>query len=438
MRAKRTFQMSIYEAFAEHEIGKELRVISQWLERNGEVLDWVQADVQRARLKDTGRAGMSVEAILRCGILKQYWQWTYEELSFHLRDSDSAFGFARLPRGLSPTDSALQATIGLIRDETWERINRSLVQEALSQGRESQRFVRIDSTVTASSIHEPSDSTLLADAMRLMQRWLKAAKGEAPEVAYTCHRRAVKRRVVAIQHARSNEQRRAHYKVLLKYARRTLAQVVKALTRLGREQQWIEPYVPLIERILAQTQRRVIAGEAVPAGEKGVSLFEPHTDIIVKGGREVQYGHKLNLVTGKRGMVLDVVIESGNPADSTRLIPMVERLREAYGTLPRQVAADAGYASRDNLIEAKALGIEAVGLPKKHGLEVEQMTGSRWLYRKLKHFRAGIEGNISTLKRVFGLGRCTWKGLAHFKAYVISAVLAYNLSLFAKLTRQVT
>ena len=52
-------------------------------------------------------------------------------------------------------------------------------------------------------------------------------------------------------------------------------------------------YRPLIERIIGQTERRVLHGEAVAANEKIVSLFEPHADIIVKGGREVQYGHKL-------------------------------------------------------------------------------------------------------------------------------------------------
>jgi len=127
---------------------------------------------------------------------------------------------------------------------------------------------------------------------------------------------------------------------------------------------------------------------------------------------------------------------SSNPADSSRLLPMIKRIKECYGKLPRQVAADAGYASADNISEAKALGIKAVGLPKKRGMKVEDMTGSEWIYKKLKRFRAGIEGNISTLKRVFGLDRCTWRGLEHFKAYVMSAVLAYNFNVLARLSRQ--
>jgi transposase, IS5 family len=105
--------------------------------------------------------------------------------------------------------------------------------------------------------------------------------------------------------------------------------------------------VPLIARIIDQSERRVLKGEAVPAGEKLVSLFEPHADIIVKGGREVQYGHKLNLATGKSGLILDVVVEAGNPADAERFLPMLDRKIVRRGAPPRQTAADGGYASRD-------------------------------------------------------------------------------------------
>jgi IS5 family transposase len=84
----------------------------------------------------------------------------------------------------------------------------------------------------------------------------------------------------------------------------------------------------------------------------------------------------------------------GNPTKGSNFLISVKRIEECYGKLPRQVAADAGYASADNVSAAKALGIKAVGLPKKRGMKIEEMTGSDWIYKKLKRFRAGIEGNI--------------------------------------------
>ena len=107
-----------------------------------------------------------------------------------------------------------------------------------------------------------------------------------------------------------------------------------------------------------------------------------------------------------------------NPADAERLLPMLERHIDIYGRPPRQMAADGSYANGRNLKAAKEKGVRDMAFHKKRGLKIEDMVRSRWVYRKLRNFRAGIEAGISCLKRAYGLARCTWKGLAHFKAYV--------------------
>ncbi|NJM08463.1 hypothetical protein HC891_23200 [Candidatus Gracilibacteria bacterium] len=50
--------------------------------------------------------------------------------------------------------------------------------------------------------------------------------------------------------------------------------------------------LPLVEQVIQQTTRRVLQGEKVPASEKVVSLFEPHTAILRKGkpGKPVEFG----------------------------------------------------------------------------------------------------------------------------------------------------
>ena len=97
MRKKRTAQASIYEVFARHDIGRELQTMSDWLDQHREVLDWVARDVRCRGVKPTGRNGVSVESVLRCALLKQHRQLSYEELAFHLEDSASFQAFARLP-----------------------------------------------------------------------------------------------------------------------------------------------------------------------------------------------------------------------------------------------------------------------------------------------------------------------------------------------------
>ena len=443
MRQERTVQATIFEVFARHEIGCALQAISQWLDGQRRLVSLVAGDLRRQGVRETGRRGLPAETVLRCALLKQQRQLSYEELAFHLEDSASFRAFARLPLAWSPKKSVLHQTISALRPQTWEAVNQALLVSAQQEKLESGATVRIDSTVSAALMHQPSDSTLLWDGVRVMTRLLRRAGRlpEAPAVRWRDRRRLAKKRARAIDYSRGKAKKRALYRELIAAVQATRAELQRVAEGLAETvgiaaERWragVNHYLPLIARIIDQSERRVLKGEAVPAGEKLVSLFEPHADIIVKGGREVQYGHKLNLATGKSGLILDVVIEDGNPADAERFLPMLDRQIARRGAPPRQTAADGGYASRDNLKQAKARGVQDVAFHKKCGIAVADMVKSPWVYRRLRNFRAGIEAGISCFKRADGGARCTWRGLDHFKAYIWSAVVAHNLMLFARL-----
>jgi IS5 family transposase len=445
MRQKRTRQMSIFEIYSQHQIGKELQAMSDRLDQCPQILDWIAIDLHRRDVLDTGRKGLPVETVLRCALLKQYRQLSYEELAFHLSDSASFRAFARLPLGMVPKKSVLQETISQIRPYTWECINQCLVGQAKEEKVESGNRVRFDSTATEAMIHEPSDSSLLSDSVRVMVRLLKRAQslaGELP-IAYCNHLRLARKRARAIIYTRKADKKTQLYKDLIQATRDTLGYLLNAESQLSTlpcdllaYEWWLaewQHYRPLIEKVIWQSEQRVVYGQSLAAEEKVFSIFEEHTDIIIKGSREIQYGHKLNLSSGKSGLILDVVIEEGNPADSERLLPMLERHIQHFGVAPTHLAVDGGYASEDNLTKAKGQGVKQVAFHKKRGLSVEQMVSSNWIYRQLRNFRAGIEAGISCLKRAYGLARCTWKGLEHFKSYVWSSVVAYNLALLARL-----
>src|SRR4029453_722968 len=176
MRQERTVQASIFDLFAKHEIGCELKKASQWLDEHPALLGLVAADLRRDGVQETGRHGLPAEAVLRCALLKQHRQLSYEELAFHLEDSASFRAFARLPWPWSPRKSVLHKTISAIRAETWEAINRTLLASARQEKTEDGSVVRLDSTVTSALMHEPSDSSLLWDAVRVMVRLLKQAQ----------------------------------------------------------------------------------------------------------------------------------------------------------------------------------------------------------------------------------------------------------------------
>ena len=445
MRAKRTTQTSLFDPQAlDHPVADELEWASAWLDEHPELLDEVAADLAGKASTRRGRHGLTRETILRCAVLLHLRGESYRGLAFTLQDSLSAQRFARLdPARPPPGKSVLQATVGSVGAATWEAINRRLLEVARAERIETGEAVRVDSTVTETHILEPSDSRLLVDGVRVLTRLLRAARGELGAVAvdFHDHRRAAKRRALEAGSQRGAARRARTYRKLLRLAGRTVGYVEAALPAVAAagtpwSRSWVgsaTAYLDLLGRVAEQTERRVFGGETVPACEKVVSLFEPHTDIIVKGGRGTHYGHKVNLATGRTGLVLDVVVEDGNPADSARCLPMLERHVEQYGAPPSRAAFDGGYASRENLKEAKALGIEHVVFHKKRGLKAEDMTRSPWLYGQLKRFRAGVEAGISYLKRCFGLDRCLWRGLPRFKAYVQSAVFAHNLIRLARL-----
>ena len=278
MRQERTVQASIFDLFADHEIGRELNAMSQWLDEHREIIGLVAEDLRRHGVKETGRQGLPAESILRCALLKQHRQLSYEELAFHLEDSASFRAFARLPLSWTPKKSVLQKTTSAIRAETWEAINRILLASARQAKVETGKVVRLDSTVTAALLHEPSDSSLLWDAVRVMVRLLRSAEALiGGHLVWRDHRRAAKKRARAIEYTRARPNRVPHYRELIKLTRATLGYADQAATQVRQApnpmavalwQAEFRHYRPLIERIIRQTERRVLHGETVAASER--------------------------------------------------------------------------------------------------------------------------------------------------------------------------
>lgn len=451
MRKSLLDQLPLVPAVIDHPVARELAVISAVLDQLPdatalvhEALSWRDGE----RVDSTkGRDGMAAEQVLRVAILKQMSGFSYEELAFHLLDSSTYRTFCRVDYSADPpTKSTLQKNVKRVPPETWEAINKAVVLKAKELGIERGAKVRTDCTVVESNIHHPTDSSLLWDCVRVLVRIMGKAKEEF-DIGFTDHTRRAKRRWYKIANSKTSEQRKPLYADLIKVTDRTIRQAQRVADELSRTVPHsitqvallghiiaeLRRYTGLANQVISQAERRVMRGESVPASEKIVSIFEPHTDIIVKDKHsEPDYGHKVCLSTGASGMVVDLVIEDGNPADSTLAVKTIARLKSLFRRAPRQASFDGAFASRANLAEIKALGVEDVAFNKRCGLEITDMVKSKPVYRALSAFRAGIEGSISFLKRSFGLVRCMWRGFSSFKAYAHASVLACNLLVFAR------
>jgi len=413
-----------------------------------EIAELVRADLVRG-LNDpeAGREGMmSAEQVFRAMHIKQMNAFSYEDLAYHLEDSRTYRSFCGFGIGDEvPSGSTFQRDIKRVTPKTLEAANRILLQTAVDKGIEKGRKVRIDCTVVESNIHRPSDSTQLEDSVRVLARLTgRAIEVFDLDIHFVNHHRRAKKRAFAILNAKNKKQRKKPYRDLLHVAGWTVGYAKAAVEKLqcvfgvdGIKEAAeyaaarLRSHISLAEKVMNQTERRVLQGETVPAQEKVFSIFEPHTDIIIKDRRDTYYGHKIVLTGGASGIFTDLVVLEGNPADSTLAVDMIAKQEEIYGRVPLKAALDGGFASKSNLDDIKEMGVRDVTFRRKRGLKISDMAKSTWVYKRLCDFRAGIEGMISFLKRCFGLRRCTWSGFESFKSYAWSSVITANLLLMA-------
>lgn len=442
MRPILTQQLPLSQPFIAHPHGRELSVMSGLLDAlPDELLEAVREDVLQERNATTGRRAMSAEQVVRVVVIKQLNGFSYRELAFHLADSTCYRAFCRfgaLDRVASR--STLQATIKSIAPSTLEKVNEAIVALAGSKGIETRAKVRVDCTHVETDIHAPTDSGLLWDVVRVLTRTMRRVRDRV-DTPFTDHSRRANRRRHGIRNAKSSTQRTRLYRDLLKVTEKTMSAARRVAIALqkrdaacgdGEAAAELLRVIALGEAVVSQTRRRVLEGEKVPASEKILSIFEPHTDLLVKGRKEPDYGHKICLSTGASGLVLDCMVLDGNPGDVMLTTEMVARHKARYATAPPQMAFDGAFASKDNLRVLKAEGVVDVMFSKRCGLSLTKMARSSWIYRRLRDFRAGIEGCISFLKRCFGLTRCTWRGLPSFKTYVWGSIVSANLLLLAR------
>src|SRR5258708_7533050 len=308
MRRSVRDQLSLVPAPFGHEHVRELQAVRAILDAHPEFARWIQSDLLAGGIAaDRGRDGMTGDQVLRALVIKQANGFSYDGLAFHLVDSQSyrAFcliGFADRP----PSRSTLQRNLKLVRAETLERVNQGLVRHAQQQEIEDGRRLRSDSTVVEAAIHHPTDSILLVDCVRVLTRLLREA-AEYVALRFTNHHKRAKRRAMAIHHAAKAEQRVPLYRDLVRVAENTVASARLSVEKLEQEfppEAFQQPelgdlhaslrhYIELADKVLDQTRRRVFNDETVPAPEKIVSIFEPHTDVIRKDRRDTLYGHKV-------------------------------------------------------------------------------------------------------------------------------------------------
>ena len=404
----------------------------------------------------TGRPGIAPDRLLRCCVLKHLKGWSFRDLDRELRSNLIYRRFTRFDAEATPTYSAFSRLFAVLSPAVTEQIHQRVVGLAREQGAASGRKIRVDSTAIETNVHYPTDSTLLGDGIRVLSRSLKrmAAECQAGVLEVVNHGRAVKHRLLEISRAAksltqaSRQRMQESYQKLLGLTRSAVRQaglalrrcesgrlpVVGSVLRMEVQAGQLRHFLPLVEKVITQTQERVFGGNRHVEG-KVLSLFEPHTQVIRKGKahKPNEFGRLVRIDEVENGIVSGYQILEGNSADTDSWLPALEQHEATFGHVPAMATADRGFFSAENERKAEDLGVEKVALPARGRLSKTRAKRQkqRWFKRALR-WRAGEEATISHLKNPFSLRRATYKGERGFKRYVGWSVITKNLFSIAR------
>jgi len=404
---------------------------------------------------ETGRGSTPVEVVLRMLVVRRLYHYSYEETERAVSDSLVLRKFCRVYLQKVPDDTTLIRLANVIQSKTLEKFNERITQMAVEHKVTKGRKLRTDGTVVETNIHAPSDSRQLADSVRVLARTvmraktvLKAGRQKVCQQFqdFTQAARKTARQIGETLSQRTEAAREAgrqKYQELLDMTQKTVAWAVQTEAQLrGQSQRQakrlsdsLATFIPRAQQVIEQAVRRVLQGEPVPAGEKIVSLFEPHTDIICRGkpSHPVEYGHKVWLNEVDGGIISHYRILEGNPPDELQWKPSLKAHLATFKEPPQQASADRGLYSEPNEHFAHDLGIPHVILPKPgYRSKQRRKQEHRPWFVKGRKWHAGVEGRISVLKRAHGLARCLAHGFCGFQCWVGWGVIAGNLAVMGR------
>jgi IS5 family transposase len=421
----------------------EFGVIDTILELHPEIIQIFKADVVgNDDINNFGRKDTpTVEQIVRAAFYKELKGYDYRELEYAQSDSRICATFIKLDERTPFCFQTFQKFISRINEDSLHKVLVEIVKIAIDEGFEDISKIRQDSTVVKSNIHYPTNNSLVWDCINESHRLLSHLKEEVGSLSFIDYTKSAKGTYFKINVTKSSDKQVDLFKKQLTTFTKAINQVskvvkkkfdgmsLKAYIRVTE----LEELLPLMEKVYSMTYRKQVLGESVPNDQKLFSIYEQHADIIVKGGREVQFGHKVNLATGKTNLFIDCVIPAGNPSDTLLFNPSIDRVIGNYGITPRDSSADGGYACQRSLDHCKSKGIVNIVFNKVTN-SLKNVASSLSMETRLKKWRSGIEAAISNLKRGFDLRVCTWKGFKHFKAKVMWSVLAYNIRVLTNMT----
>ena len=440
--------------------------ISGFLDSHPEIGARVHEDLRKPLAKATregpqGQAcSFSSDTVLRLCVVQRLENTSYRGTVVRVDDSPRLREFTRIHNGMMMSPSTFNRLANAIRPGTWKAVNQLLAGAAVAEGLITGEHLRLDTTATETNIHWPTDSGILWDTYRVLDRHVQAIRDLHPVLVSDkrLHAKRAKQLHSRISRTsrhhteKSKVERKRLYGLLISLLEGildwvpTLCDRVRAeasrsslsvcdLLALESRVAEIEDVVPLGRQAVDQARRRVLQGEQVPNDEKLFSIFEPHTELLIRGkaNKDVEFGHMVNICQVASKFITDYEVFEKKPVEYELIDAAIENHEKLFGGPPDVLAADKGYWQDSFTTERLRWQIALVSIAKKGNRTEEERAYERSLpFRLAQGFRAGVEGSISFLKRMLGLWRCMNKGFDHFVSTVASSVFAHNLLILSR------
>jgi IS5 family transposase len=333
--------------------------------------------------------------------------------------------FCRIPiEGRVPHPTTLMKLTTRCGTAAVDGCNEALLAKAAQAKLLRTTRLRADTTVVPADVAYPTDSGLLAKAVRRITGELaglaERAAADAEQLLLNARRTLRRTRVKGTELAAAGVRDAA--------AGRRRARLHRAVNHLT-------DLLDATRRIAAQTRQR-LSGTTPEGAARRVSLHDGDARPIAKGrlGRPVEFGYKGQVVDNDDGVVLDHTLERGNPADAPQLAPAIKRVIRRTGRRPRTVTADRGYGEAGVENDLHDLRVRTVVIPRKgRPGKARQAHEHRRAFRRTVKWRTGSEARISTLKRQYGWDRTRLDHLDGARIWTGHGVLAHNLVKIATL-----
>jgi transposase, IS5 family len=444
------------------EYHEKYRVVDMILAETPAILNLFHRQVSKLLTKHgrMRRATFTSDQLLRAILVMEIEGLPYREAAVRIDDSHFLRRFVRVYDGPMMDYTLLCKAYKAVSPEAWKQMNEALGRYAIGKSLIKGEVLRADTTACETNIHFPTDATLLWDGYRTLSRLISAVREYDPDavgIGRTQNRR-VKRSMLRIVRKRNNTEGRSQelrrpYSALLAHVRRILdwSQVVQdrvgerktsgrydfhvALVLSGLVQE-MKDYAGPIEQVLDQASRRVLLGEVVPNSEKLFSIFEPHTELLIRGkaGKQIEFGHMILIQEVENKFISGYDAFRWKPTDASLVDPILRSHQDTFGHLPRSFTADKGFYESMSKLQELERRIPHLSIAKKgKRTEEERDREHRPLFRALQRFRAGIEGTISALKRAFKMSRCLYRSFRTYCGSIGAHVLAHNLVVVARL-----